>query len=128
MLIAASKLFGHDKRIVRQRYSHGAQPLRYDDDRWHAVHLLRDLRVVGLWPLPLLARRSLSPPQSTPLHIAHSKSCLTRPLTAAASVARCCSPARARSLNVYTNTRDAYSNWQSLALPLLTALQARPTA
>ncbi|KAI6199486.1 Neurexin-1 [Aphelenchoides besseyi] len=47
ILIAASKLYGSDKRIIRQRYTQGMKPTRYDDDRWHTVFLHRDLRVTG---------------------------------------------------------------------------------
>lgn len=48
MLIAASKLFGSDKRIIRM-FNRGIKPGRYDDGAWHSVVLYRDLRVVSVF-------------------------------------------------------------------------------
>lgn len=48
VLLAASKLFGSDKRIIRM-FNRGIKPGRYDDGQWHSVVLYRDLRVVSLF-------------------------------------------------------------------------------
>nr|UQE85392.1 neurexin-like protein [Bursaphelenchus xylophilus] len=48
VLIAASKLFGSDKRIIRQRFSQGLKPVRYDDGKWHTVFLHRNLHMMRL--------------------------------------------------------------------------------
>ena len=53
MLIAASKLFGTEKRIIRM-FNKKNQPSRFDDDQWHEVILYRDVELVSLSLLPIL--------------------------------------------------------------------------
>uniref|UniRef100_A0A7E4WBE8 Neurexin-1a n=1 Tax=Panagrellus redivivus TaxID=6233 RepID=A0A7E4WBE8_PANRE len=47
ILIAASKLFGTEKRIIRM-FNKNAQPARFDDDQWHEVNLYRDVQLMRL--------------------------------------------------------------------------------
>ncbi|CAD5223275.1 unnamed protein product [Bursaphelenchus okinawaensis] len=56
ILIAASKLFGSDKRIIRQRFSQGLKPVRYDDGKWHSVYLHRSLQMTGTKYTSLIMR------------------------------------------------------------------------
>uniref|UniRef100_A0A914CHA1 Neurexin-1 n=1 Tax=Acrobeloides nanus TaxID=290746 RepID=A0A914CHA1_9BILA len=46
ILIAASKLSGSDRRIIRM-FNKSLNPSRYDDNKWHSVILYRDVHVNG---------------------------------------------------------------------------------